>query len=392
MPLRRGAGDPTFRAGADGVWLAANTPTGPGTLHVRVTDVVEADAWGDGAQWLLDGLPALLGDGDDDSAFECHHPLVAETRRRRPGIRLGTTGRVWDALLPAILEQKVTGIEAFRSYRELVRRFGTPAPGTTGLYVPPTPRAILGITDWEWHRAGVDGGRRRALIAAAQVAHRLERAAELGGEEGRNLLRKVPGIGVWTAAEVAQRAWGDPDAVSFGDYHLAGDRRLGVGRTGRGRRRHGRTPRPVHTSTPPRRPLHPRLGHHQTPPGPPLLPPRLPRHVISGPDRPQRPLRDRAASCRSDAAIASTATSPNRSGRLWNTPTAHVQAEVGEAGEHLGGQVRIGVGQRDRVRDQVDGAAPGHAGLAQQQQRAVDKRRRFRLGPASRSGPLGRAT
>jgi 3-methyladenine DNA glycosylase/8-oxoguanine DNA glycosylase len=34
-------------------------------------------------------------------------------------------------------------------------------------------------------------------------------------------LRTVPGIGVWTAAEVAQRALGDPDAVSFGDYHVA---------------------------------------------------------------------------------------------------------------------------------------------------------------------------
>ncbi|WP_158844265.1 DNA-3-methyladenine glycosylase family protein [Saccharothrix deserti] len=219
--LRRGPGDPTFRV-EDGVWLTANTPVGPGTLHVRRTDVVEADAWGDGAEWLLDRLPALLGAGDDDSAFECHHPLIAEVRRRRPGIRLGATGRVWDALLPAVLEQKVTGIEAYRSYRELCRRFGTPAPGVTGMYVPPTPRAILGITDWEWHRAGVDGGRRRALIAAAQVAHRLEGAFDLGGEDGRNLLRKVPGIGVWTAAEVAQRAWGDPDAVSFGDYHLAG--------------------------------------------------------------------------------------------------------------------------------------------------------------------------
>ncbi|WP_367138830.1 DNA-3-methyladenine glycosylase [Saccharothrix sp. HUAS TT1] len=222
MPLRRGPGDPTFRADGAGVRLAANTPAGPGALHVRRTDVVEAEAWGDGAEWLLDGLPALLGAGDDDSAFECHHPLVAETRRRRPGIRLGTTGRVWDVLLPAVLEQKVTGTEAFRSYRELSLRFGTPAPGVPGLRVPPTPRAILGITDWEWHRAGVDGGRRRALVAAAQVAHRLERACELGGREGRDLLRKVPGIGGWTAAEVAQRAWGDPDAVSFGDYHLAG--------------------------------------------------------------------------------------------------------------------------------------------------------------------------
>ena len=52
------------------------------------------------------------------------------------------------------------------------------------------------------------------------MAHRLERAVELGGGEGRALLRHVPGIGVWTAAEVAQRAWGDADAVSFGDFHI----------------------------------------------------------------------------------------------------------------------------------------------------------------------------
>ncbi|GAA0241305.1 DNA-3-methyladenine glycosylase [Saccharothrix mutabilis subsp. mutabilis] len=221
-PLRRGPGDVAFRA-VEGVWLTANTPAGPGTLHITRPDAVEAEAFGAGAEWLLDGLPALLGADDDDSAFECHHPLVAETRRRRPGVRLGSTGRVWDCLLPAVLEQKVTSTEAHRSYAQLCRRFGTPAPGpATGMFVPPTPRAVLSINDWEWHRAGVDGARRRALIAAAQVAHRLEDAARLRGEAGRALLRKVPGIGVWTAAEVAQRGWGDADAVSFGDFHLAG--------------------------------------------------------------------------------------------------------------------------------------------------------------------------
>jgi 3-methyladenine DNA glycosylase/8-oxoguanine DNA glycosylase len=30
----------------------------------------------------------------------------------------------------------------------------------------------------------------------------------------------VPGVGEWTAAETAQRALGDPDAVSVGDYHI----------------------------------------------------------------------------------------------------------------------------------------------------------------------------
>jgi len=223
-PLRRGAGDPTFQQDATGaVWLTANTPAGSGTLRVRRPDgVVEGTAWGEGAEWLLDGLPALLGANDDDTGFEGHHPLITETRHRKPGLRLGSTGRVWDVLLPAVLEQKVTGTEARRSYRELCRRFGTPAPGPApaGMRVGPTPRAILGIPDWEWHKAGVDSARRRALIAAAQVAHRLEKAVELRGEDGRNLLRKIPGIGVWTAAEVAQRSWGDPDAVSFGDFHI----------------------------------------------------------------------------------------------------------------------------------------------------------------------------
>ena len=35
-------------------------------------------------------------------------------------------------------------------------------------------------------------------------------------------LRALPGIGAWTSAEVRQRACGDADAVSVGDYHLPG--------------------------------------------------------------------------------------------------------------------------------------------------------------------------
>ncbi|WP_052021014.1 DNA-3-methyladenine glycosylase family protein [Actinokineospora spheciospongiae] len=220
-PLRRGPGDPCLRLGPDGAWLAANTATGPGSLHLAVSaGEVTASAWGPGADPLLASVPALLGAEDDDSGFVAHHPLVAEVRRRKPTLRLGATGRVWDVLLAAVLEQKVTGTEAHRSWRDLAQRFGTRLPGP--VCAPPTPTAVLGITDWQWHKAGVDGARRRAVIAAAQVACRLERAAELKGVEGRLLLRRVPGIGVWTAAEVAQRAWGDPDAVSVGDFHVPG--------------------------------------------------------------------------------------------------------------------------------------------------------------------------
>ena len=34
-------------------------------------------------------------------------------------------------------------------------------------------------------------------------------------------MMSLPGVGEWTAAEIAQRALGDADALSVGDYHLA---------------------------------------------------------------------------------------------------------------------------------------------------------------------------
>lgn len=224
-PQQRGKGDPALQRDEAGItWLAANTPDGPGTLALlgRGTGDIEARSWGDGAGFLLDGLPDMLGADDDDTGFVAHHDVVARARRGLPGLRIGATGRVWDALVPAVLEQKVTSYEARRSWRELCRRFGERAPGPapSGLRVPPTPLAIRSIVDWNWHKAGVDLTRRTTLIAAARVSHRLERAAELRGAEGRALLRRVRGIGVWTAAEIAQRAWGDPDAVSIGDFHI----------------------------------------------------------------------------------------------------------------------------------------------------------------------------
>lgn len=219
-PLARGSADPTCQRVGGVTWLARNTPDGVASTRIAPAgDEVHVTAWGPGGQWCLDTVPALLGADDDDTGFVAHHQVIADARRRKPGLRLGATGAVWDLLVAAILEQKVTGYEAHRSWRELCRRFGTPAR-RSGMFAPPTASAVRSITDWEWHRAGIDGARRRAILAAASVAPRLEEAVGLGGEAGRARLRKVPGVGVWTAAEVAQRAWADADAVSFGDFHI----------------------------------------------------------------------------------------------------------------------------------------------------------------------------
>ncbi|MEV6853413.1 DNA-3-methyladenine glycosylase 2 family protein [Streptomyces microflavus] len=226
-PLRRGPADPTFRMAPDGTfWRATRTPEGPGTLRVAARGGrVGAQAWGPGAEWLLAGLPALLGADDDPDAFTPHHRLLAVARHRRPGLRLLRTGLVMESLIPSILEQKVTTDEAYRAWRLLVRRYGTPAPGPTaalGLHVMPDARTWAMIPSWEWHKAGVDTKRSSTIMRAVRVAPRLEEASamELPGATAR--LELIPGIGPWTSAETLQRSNGAPDAVTVGDYHLPG--------------------------------------------------------------------------------------------------------------------------------------------------------------------------
>lgn len=222
---RRGRGDPTHRVTADGaIWRASRTPSGPGTLRLAVRDgLVEAEAWGAGGEWLLATVPSLLGGHDDPGAFRARHPALREAARRLPGLRIGRTGRVFEALVPAVLEQKVVGAEAWRAWRLLVRRFGERAPGPLAdLYLPPAPREWARIPSWEWHRAGAEPVRARTVRAAAAVAPRLEETLDMAAGEADRRLRTVPGIGAWTAAEVRQRAHGDADAVSVGDYHIPG--------------------------------------------------------------------------------------------------------------------------------------------------------------------------
>ncbi|MGY0018081.1 DNA-3-methyladenine glycosylase family protein [Streptomyces sp. cg35] len=225
-PLRRGPADPTFRTTPDGaLWRTSRTPQGPATLRVAERDgTVQAQAWGPGSDWFLDQLPALLGELDDPAPFEPRHRLVAESARRRTGLRLTRTGLVLESLIPSILEQKITTDEAYRAWRLLLHKYGETAPGPAGqdlrMRVMPDARAWTLIPSWEWHRAGVDNKRASTIIRAAKVARRLEEAAGMEPVRARARLELVPGIGPWTSAETIQRTNGAPDEVTTGDLHL----------------------------------------------------------------------------------------------------------------------------------------------------------------------------
>jgi 3-methyladenine DNA glycosylase/8-oxoguanine DNA glycosylase len=199
-------------------------PTGPVTARIsRVAEnAAHCVAWGSGAQQFIEMLPAMLGADDDASDFVPRDPTVAAAHRRVPHLRLGRTGLVLEALIPAIIEQRVPGADAFRSWRLLVSKYGTPAPGPApnGMRVPPSAEVWRYIPSWEFHRANVDPGRAQTVVSCARRAASLERLASRPAEQARQALTSLPGVGEWTAAETAQRAFGDPDAVSVGDYHI----------------------------------------------------------------------------------------------------------------------------------------------------------------------------
>jgi 3-methyladenine DNA glycosylase/8-oxoguanine DNA glycosylase len=225
-PLRRGGGDPCYLTATDGaIWRTSMMRTGPVTARISRSGkgVVGCEAWGSGAKEFAEGFPALMGADDDASGFAPEEPTIADAHRRVPHLRLGRTGRVLESLIPAVIEQRVAGKDAFRAWRLLVTKFGSPAPGPAParMRVPPTADVWRRIPSWEFHLANVDPGRARTLVGCAQRADALERLVRRTAEDARQALTSLPGVGIWTAAETAQRAFGDADALSVGDYHLA---------------------------------------------------------------------------------------------------------------------------------------------------------------------------
>ncbi|SEO47576.1 DNA-3-methyladenine glycosylase family protein [Actinacidiphila rubida] len=222
--LQRGRRDPTHRQEPDGtLWRTALTSSGPVTCRIRQhrLDDLDVDAWGPGSGELIGNIRAELGEQDRPEDFRPAHPVLARAWSRLPGLRVPRTGRLFEALVPAVLEQRVVGLDAQAAWARLVGAHGTrpPGPAPETMRVPPTPPAWAKIPSWEWRRAGVDLHRSATVITAARHAAKLDRAAA-DPARAYDLMSALPGVGVWTAAQVGHRALGDADALPLGDFHL----------------------------------------------------------------------------------------------------------------------------------------------------------------------------
>lgn len=222
-PLRHGRLDPTVNLTKTDCWRATRTPLGPASsLITNFGTEVKMRAWGEGAAYLIEYFDDLIGESRERPEIDPIHGQVHAWHHAMPGLRFPRSRAVFEAMVPVIIEQRVTGLEAKASYRRLVRWLSEPAPGPEGinLWLPIAPKVLAETPAWAMHRFGIEAKRANALRTAASYARRLEEAVEMDADAAMKRLMALPGLGIWTANEVAVPALGDHDAFSIGDYHL----------------------------------------------------------------------------------------------------------------------------------------------------------------------------
>ena len=181
-PFRYGNADPTTWLAPHEFVRATFTPEGPGTLRIRWrTGVLDATAWGDGAGWLLNRVPAYTGADDIAVDLPDVYPVVTRAARDHPGFRIGASGGLYHELLPTIAELDLYDLMgAVAPHLERRERTRLAAGNITDqLFVRSNRAAVSGNHHVVGAQAGVFGRRirRDVLDQRAAVRPDVQRAA-----------------------------------------------------------------------------------------------------------------------------------------------------------------------------------------------------------------------
>jgi AraC family transcriptional regulator of adaptative response / DNA-3-methyladenine glycosylase II len=197
-------------------YIQVGNETGKNMLSVRLSDALLPVC-----AVVLERVKRLFDLQADPAAIHQALGLLAAKRR---GLRLPGSFDGFEMAVRAILGQQISVAGASTLAGRLALRFGaslrTPIASLTRLF--PTPRRIAAATVDEIAKLGIIGQRAKTLIALAQAVANGSLLLEPGGRIEKTLgeLRKIAGVGEWTAQYIAMRALSWPDAFPHTDLGI----------------------------------------------------------------------------------------------------------------------------------------------------------------------------
>jgi AraC family transcriptional regulator of adaptative response / DNA-3-methyladenine glycosylase II len=170
---------------------------------------------------VLAGVKRLFDLQADPIAINSVLSALAE---ERPGLRVPGSFNGFETAVRAILGQQVSVAGASTLAGRFAAQFGTAVstPISSLSYLFPLASQIARAKPEEISRLGITGRRAQTLIALAQAVNSRELLLEPGYRVEGTLrtLRKIPGIGEWTAQYIAMRALSWPDAFPHTDLGI----------------------------------------------------------------------------------------------------------------------------------------------------------------------------
>lgn len=179
-----------------------------------------------------DVVAARLGlQGDVSALGRALEALPGSTplRDRLRGLRAPRYGNLFEALLSVIPFQQVSLDAGSAFFERLVRRYGNDHGEVFSL---PAPQVLVGADVEELRTLGFSQAKARALVGCAErvgeIDERWLQTAPL--DEATQALRRLPGIGPWSAQLAMLRGFGRLDAFPPGDSGIARSLTLLTGR------------------------------------------------------------------------------------------------------------------------------------------------------------------
>ncbi|HKP27968.1 MAG TPA: hypothetical protein VJU15_01105 [Gemmatimonadales bacterium] len=231
--LRRLPSNPVDVLTADGTYLRLlGDPAAPTVARVRQpnpeTLTIELTGNQRQHQRLLALLSGMLGVNVDLTPFyrsaECL-PWLLPLVRRMQGVKPPRYPTLWEACVNAVVFQQLSLVAASSVTRRLVMTLGEPVRCDEAVLYPfPGVAEFLRVPDAELRGTGLSAGKLVTLRRAAEaIAGGLDEASLMAhpSAAAAALLRRIKGIGPWTATVILLRGLGRLDVFPGGDTSVA---------------------------------------------------------------------------------------------------------------------------------------------------------------------------